>query len=95
LLFHRPLDLTGNYPDKLESPISAKIQYESKEANLEKFPMGCLPDEDMKSNQQISPQVLEAQPQDQFKNSHCRDSSENASNNDLADAGDQVLEASQ
>ncbi|KAL2971894.1 hypothetical protein AAZX31_15G223600 [Glycine max] len=95
LLFHRPLELTGNYPDKLESPISAKIQFESREANMEKFPMGCLPDEDLKSNQQFSHQGLEAQPEDQFKNSRCIDTSENASNNVLADAGDQVLEALQ
>ncbi|KAH1210665.1 Protein LNK2 [Glycine max] len=91
LLFHRPLELTGNYPDKLESPISAKIQFESREANMEKFHMGCLPDEDLKSNQQFSHQGLEAQPEDQFKNSRCIDTSENASNNVLADAGDQLV----
>ncbi|TKY68256.1 hypothetical protein E2542_SST04492 [Spatholobus suberectus] len=102
LLFHRPLESSGNYPDKLELPISAKMQCESKAANLKTFPMGCLPDEDLKSNQQFSHQglknsccVFEAQPEDQFKNSHCIDTSENASNNEPADAGDQVLEASQ
>ncbi|KAK7343143.1 hypothetical protein VNO80_26106 [Phaseolus coccineus] len=47
LLFHRPLELTQNYSDKLESPISAKIQFESRKANLENFPMECLPDEDL------------------------------------------------
>ncbi|RDX69660.1 Protein LNK2 [Mucuna pruriens] len=102
LLFHRPLELTGNNPDKLESPIYAKMQFESKAGNLENFPMECQPDEDLKGNQQFSHQglrnscsVFEAQPKEQFKNSHCMDTSENASNNELADAGDQELEASQ
>ncbi|XP_027355953.1 protein LNK2-like isoform X3 [Abrus precatorius] len=48
LLFHRPLELTGNYPCKLELPISAKMQCESNAANLENFPVGCLPDENLK-----------------------------------------------
>ncbi|XP_020215263.1 protein LNK2 isoform X2 [Cajanus cajan] len=102
LLFHRPLELTRNYPDKLESPISAKMQFESKGTNLENFLMGCLPDEDLNSNQQFSHQglknsccVFETLSKDQFKNNDCIDTSENASNNELADAGDQVLEASQ
>ncbi|KAK7314219.1 hypothetical protein VNO77_39432 [Canavalia gladiata] len=58
LLFHRPLELSGNYPDKLELPISAKRQCESEAANLEDFPMGCFLGEDLKSNQQFSDQRL-------------------------------------
>ncbi|KAL2326388.1 hypothetical protein Fmac_025446 [Flemingia macrophylla] len=102
LLFHRTLELTENYPDKLESPISAKMQFESKSTNLENFSMGCMPDEDLNSNQQFSHQGLknyccafDAQSKDQFKNNHCIDTSDNASNNELVDAGDQVLEVSQ
>jgi len=96
LLFHRPLELTENYSDKLESPISAKIQFESDKANLENFPMECLPDEDLKGNKQFCDQGLEHLPEDPFKNSHCIDTSENdACDNEVVDAGDQVLEASQ
>lgn len=102
LLFHRPLELTGNYPDKLESPTSAKMQCDSKATNQENFPMGCLADEDMKGNQQFSHQglenscsVFEAQPENQFRKRHCLDTSENASNNELADAKDQVLDSNE
>ncbi|KAK7283921.1 hypothetical protein RIF29_13670 [Crotalaria pallida] len=96
LLFHRPLELTGNLP------ISTKMQYESKASNLENFPVGCLPNEELKSNQEFSHQgfenscsLFESQPMNQFKNSPCLDASENASNNEPADAGTQELEASQ
>ncbi|KAG5049240.1 hypothetical protein JHK85_010343 [Glycine max] len=91
LLFHRPMELTQNYSDKLESPISTKC--ESKAANPLNFPVSCLPDEDSKNNQQLShlgfknPWV-DAQSMDQIKNSPCIDTSENASNT-------QELEASQ
>ncbi|CAJ1978116.1 unnamed protein product [Sphenostylis stenocarpa] len=90
LLFHRPLELIGNYSDKLESLISAQIQFESKNANVENFPMECLPDEDSKGNEQFSHQGLEPLPEDPFGNSHCIDTSENASDNELVDAGDQL-----
>lgn len=95
LLFHRPLELTENHSDKLESPISAKIQFESKKANLDNFPVECLPNEDLTGNQQFSTQGLEHLPEEPFKNSHCIDTSENACDNEVVDAGDQVLEASQ
>ncbi|TKY49687.1 hypothetical protein E2542_SST27129 [Spatholobus suberectus] len=93
LLFHRPMELTQNYSDKLESPISSKVQCESKAANLANFPMSCLPDEDLKNNQQLSHlgfknSWFDAQSMDQIKNSPCIDTSENASNT-------QELEASQ
>ena len=83
LLFHRPMELTQNYSDKLESPISTKC--ESKAANPLNFPVSCLPDEDSKNNQQLShlgfknPWV-DAQSMDQIKNNPCIDMSENASN---------------
>ncbi|BAT89245.1 Protein LNK2-like protein [Vigna angularis] len=95
LLFHRPLELTENHSDKLESPISAKIQFESQKANLENFPVEWLPNEDLKGNQQFSTQGLEHLPEEPFKNSHCIDTSENACDNEVVDAGDQVLEPSQ
>ncbi|KAF7824700.1 protein LNK2-like isoform X1 [Senna tora] len=101
LLFHRPLELTGNYPDKLDSPISAKMQIKRK-SNPLNLTSRCLPDEDLKSNQQFSRQRLqnscslfEAQPMDQFQNSPCLDTSENASNNGPGNVGAQELEASQ
>ena len=102
LLFHRPLELTGNHYDKLDSSISAKIQCESKTANLENLPVGCMPEKGLKSNQQCSHQgfknscsLFETRPMDQFKNSPCIDTSENASNNGPAVVGAQELEASQ
>lgn len=95
LLFQRPVELTGTYSDKLESPISTKVQCESKAANLVNFPMKCLAEEDLKSNQQFSHlgsknswPSFDAQSMDQMKNSPCIDTSENASNT-------QELEASQ
>lgn len=101
LLFHRPLDLRGNHPDKQESHISTKMQCESKATNLTNLPVESLPNEDLKSNQSLSLQGLknsrslfEARPVDQFKNSPYIDASENASNNESADSGVQELETS-
>ncbi|KAI4323523.1 hypothetical protein L6164_023120 [Bauhinia variegata] len=76
LLFHRPLELTGNHCDTLES---AKMQFESKTSNLVNLPA----DEDLKNSQQFSHQgsknpLLETQRMD---------TSENASNNGPADVG--------
>ncbi|XP_014501133.1 protein LNK2 [Vigna radiata var. radiata] len=93
LLFHSPVELTQNYSDNLESPVSTKVQCESKAANLVNFPMSCLPDEDSKNNQQLSHLGLknswfDTQSMDQIRNSPCVDTSENASNT-------QELEASQ
>ncbi|XP_047178020.1 protein LNK2 [Vigna umbellata] len=93
LLFHSPVELTQNYSDKLESPVSTKVQCESKAANLVNFPMSCLPDDDSKNNQQLSHLGLknswfDTQSMDQIRNSPCLDTSENASNT-------QELEASQ
>ncbi|XP_073224411.1 protein LNK2 isoform X4 [Cicer arietinum] len=95
LLFHRPVELKGNFSDKLESLISTKVQCKSKTANQVNFPMRCLKEEDLRSNEQFSHLGLEnpcpsfeVQPMDQIKNSSCMDTSENASN-------PQELEASQ
>lgn len=86
LLFHRPVELTGNYSDKLETPISSKVQCESKAANTANFPISCIPVKDLKSNQQFphpglnsSCPSFEAQSMDQIRNSPCIDTSENAS----------------
>ncbi|CAJ1959003.1 unnamed protein product [Sphenostylis stenocarpa] len=85
LLFHRPMELTQNYSDKLESPVSTKVKCESKAANLVNFPVSCLPNEDSKNNQRLSQlgfknSWFDAQSMDQIKNSPCIDTSENASN---------------
>ncbi|WJX30749.1 hypothetical protein P8452_19252 [Trifolium repens] len=95
LLFHRqPVELTGNYSDKLESPVSTKVQCESKAANQADFPMRCLQEEDLRSHRQFSHlglenpcQTFEVQPMHQIKNS-LGITSENASNS-------QEFEASQ
>ncbi|KAI5410791.1 hypothetical protein KIW84_056069 [Lathyrus oleraceus] len=86
LLFHRPVELTGNYSDKLESPISTKVQCESKAADQVDFSMRCLQEEGLRCNQQFSPLGLEnpcpsfvVQPVNQVKNS-LGITSENASN---------------
>ncbi|XP_045819855.1 protein LNK2 isoform X3 [Trifolium pratense] len=86
LVFHRPVELTGNYSDKLESPVSTKVQCENKAANQVDFPMGCLQEEDLRSHQQFSHlgsenpcQSFEVQPMHQIKNS-LGITSENASN---------------
>ncbi|KAF7836174.1 protein LNK2-like isoform X1 [Senna tora] len=100
LLFHRPLEFRGNHPEKLESPVSAKIQRETKATNLANFPVECLPTADSKSNNQPfslpgfenSRSLFEAQPMDQFKTSPCIDPSENASNTESANVGIQELE---
>ncbi|KAI9115346.1 hypothetical protein K1719_013665 [Acacia pycnantha] len=102
-LFHRPLELNGNYADKLESPISARMQNKGLAANQPKLTVECLPDENMESNKQFSDQgirnscsLIEAhsQPMDQFRNSPFIDT-EDASNNGPADVGAQELETSQ
>ena len=102
LLFHRPLDSTGNHADKLDSPISTKMQSARKTANRANLSVGCLPEEDVKSNQQCTHQgfknpcsLFEAQAMDQFKNNPCFDTSENASNNRPADVEARELEISQ
>ncbi|XP_058721757.1 protein LNK2-like isoform X1 [Vicia villosa] len=76
LLFHRPVELTGNYSDKLESPISTKVQCESKAADQVDFSMRCLQEENLRCNQHFSPLGLEnprpsfvVQPLNQVKNS--------------------------
>ncbi|CAK8564607.1 unnamed protein product [Lathyrus sativus] len=86
LLFHRPLELTGNYSDKLESPISTKVQCENKAADQVDFSMRCLQEEDLRCNQHFSPLGLEnhrpsfaVQPVNQVKSS-LGITSENASN---------------
>ncbi|KAK4285390.1 hypothetical protein QN277_002093 [Acacia crassicarpa] len=102
-LFHRPLELNGNYADKLESPISARTQNKSLAPNQPNLTVKCWPDENMKSTKQFSDlglknssSLIEAhsQPMDQIRNSPCKDT-ESASNNGPADVGAQELETSQ
>ncbi|KAI9116623.1 hypothetical protein K1719_012281 [Acacia pycnantha] len=98
LLFHGPLELRGNHPDKSKSPRSANMQCENKATNLANLPLECLLDVHLKSNQPFPLQGFknfEAPPVDQLKNSPRIDTSENASTNEPADVGVQEFEASQ
>lgn len=103
-LFNRPLEFKGNYADKLDSPISTKVQDKSLAANQPNLTVKCLPDENMRNNKHFSDQglrdacsIIEAHSQimDQLRNNPCIDTSENASNNGPADVGAQELETSQ
>ncbi|XP_023879320.1 protein LNK2 isoform X1 [Quercus suber] len=100
LLFHRPLELPGKLSDTPESPISTKLPCEHKVVGSLNLTMGCLP-ESTKSKQNFPHQgpknsypLPEPQNVDQFKNSPCMDTSENASNNEPADDGARDVGAS-
>lgn len=100
LLFHRPLELPGKLSDTPESPISTKLPCEHKVVGSLNLTMGCLP-ESTKSKQNFPHQgpknsypLAEPQNVDQFINSPCMDTSENASNNEPADGGPRDVEAS-
>lgn len=100
LLFHRPLEMSGEHSETPESPISAKLPYECKTAGLVDLPTRCL--SDSSKERQNSPHQGSktpcplAKPQlgDQFKNSPCIDTSENASNCEPADGAAMEVEAS-
>lgn len=102
LLFHRPLELSAKHPETPESPVSEKFLCECKSAGLMNLPMGCISSDDSQVRQNLThhkskvPSPL-ADPQhmDQFKNSSCMDTSEDASNYCPADSGVAEVEASQ
>lgn len=101
LLFHRPLELPGRHPEAPESPFSSRLPCEHKTAGLVNSPMGCSP-EGSKNKQSFfyqgpkSPcRIADSQQGDQFKNSPCIDTSENASNNETAEDGTMEVEPSQ
>ena len=101
LLFHRPLELRGRHPEAPESPFSSRLPCEHKTAGLVNSPMGCSP-EGSKNKQSFfyqgpkSPcRIADSQQGDQFKNSPCIDTSENASNNETAEDGTMEVEPSQ
>ncbi|OMP03633.1 hypothetical protein CCACVL1_02336 [Corchorus capsularis] len=100
LLFHRPLELPGKHPETPESPSSTKFSSERRSAGLVGLPMGSTPD-NQQVKQNLSYQVskgpsplLDTQHVEQFKNSPCIDSSENASYGP-SDGGTGEVEASQ
>lgn len=90
LLFHRTLEMPGQYPDTPESPVSAKLPCEHKAGGLVNMPMGCLPESKQNFPHQgskTSHPLAESQQGDQFKSSPCVDTSENASTNEPGDGG--------
>ena len=101
LLFHRPLELSGKHPETPESPASTMFPCECKYTGLMSLQMGCISDNSqVKQNliQQVSkvPSALvDPQLVEQFKNSPCIDTSENASNYGPADGEVAEVEASQ
>lgn len=93
LLFHRPFELSQNYPDAPESPVATKLSYEQN-AGLKTLPMELLPDSALLGKRRISQDGsknswMSAEMQ-QIKTSPCMDTSDNTSNTGLVD--DAVLE---
>ncbi|MBA0596166.1 hypothetical protein Gorai_012997 [Gossypium raimondii] len=91
LLFHRPLELSGKHTGTPESPASVKFPFEHKSAGLMSLPMGCVSDNSqVKQNlshqaSKVPSPLMDSQPVEQFKNSPCIDTSENASTYGPAD----------
>lgn len=101
MLFHRPLELPGRHPETPESPFSSRLPCEYKTAGFVSSPMGYSSEgSKYKQNffyeEQKSPcQIADSQQSDQFKNSPCIDTSENASTDETAKDGTMEVEASQ
>ncbi|XP_022746144.1 protein LNK2-like isoform X2 [Durio zibethinus] len=85
LLFHRPPELSGKHTETPESPASTKFSCERKSAGLMSLPMGCISDNSqVKQNpthqaSKVPSPLVDPQHMEQFKNSPCIDTSENAS----------------
>ncbi|KAL7204690.1 hypothetical protein ACSBR2_017737 [Camellia fascicularis] len=100
LLFHRPAELSGKHPETPESPVvSTKLPSERNTSGLLSLPRGFFPD-NYKSKHNLSYTAGSKNPHlfaegDHSKNSSCIDTSENASNNEAADAGCMEIELSQ
>ncbi|XVF82010.1 hypothetical protein PTKIN_Ptkin16aG0008600 [Pterospermum kingtungense] len=100
LLFHRPLELSGKHSETPESPASAKFRCEQKSAGLTSLSTHCISDDSqIKQNleyrvSEVPSSFVDPQHVEQFKNSLCMDTSENASNYGPAD-GVAEIEASQ
>ncbi|GMP41206.1 hypothetical protein CsSME_00011386 [Camellia sinensis var. sinensis] len=100
LLFHRPAELSGKHPETPESPVvSTKLPSERNTRGLLSLPRGFFPD-NYKSKHNLSYTAGSKNPHlfaegDHSKNSSCIDTSENASNNEAADAGCMEIELSQ
>ncbi|KAF3448779.1 hypothetical protein FNV43_RR09492 [Rhamnella rubrinervis] len=101
LLFHRPLEISGKHLKTPESPICSKFPFERRSTAIVNMPLGCLP-ETSKNKHSFPHQqskdcsvLLEPQPMDQYKNSPCIETSENASNNGLEDDGTMLIVSSQ
>ncbi|GLT74552.1 hypothetical protein SLA2020_463400 [Shorea laevis] len=99
LLFHRPLELSGKHPEMPESPASTKFSSERKTVGFMNYPMGGMPESSKPIIPLKGPQnpcsLVDPQPADQFENSPCIDTSENASNFGPAGGGITEVEASQ
>ncbi|GKU98279.1 hypothetical protein SLEP1_g11301 [Rubroshorea leprosula] len=99
LLFHRPLELSGKHPEMPESPASTKFSSEHKTVGFMNYPMGGMPESSKPIITLKGPQnpcsLVDPQPADQFENSPCIDTSENASNFGPAEGGIAEVEASQ
>lgn len=100
LLFHRPLESSGRHPETPESPASTKFPCERKSAGLTSLHMGSISDNSqVKQNithlvsKGVSP-LMDPQRVEQFKNSPCMDTSENALNYGPADGGITEVDAS-
>ncbi|XVE52266.1 hypothetical protein DITRI_Ditri02bG0109400 [Diplodiscus trichospermus] len=101
LLFHRPVELSRKHPETPESPASPKFPCERKSVGLMSLPMGCILDNSqVKQNLQYQiskgpSRSMDPQHMEQFKNSPCIVTSENASNYGSADGGVTEVEASE
>ncbi|XP_052193067.1 protein LNK2-like isoform X2 [Diospyros lotus] len=98
LLFHRPLEFSGNYPETLESPASVNLQYKRNTTGLLSSPRGLFPDnyeckqeqDDLFCDGSKDPQLFAEG--SQSKNSPCIENSEITSTNEAADRGGGGLE---
>ncbi|THG00871.1 hypothetical protein TEA_011181 [Camellia sinensis var. sinensis] len=93
-------ELSGKHPETPESPVvSTKLPSERNTHGLLSLPRGFFPD-NYKSKHNLSYTAGSKNPYlfaegDHSKNSSCIDTSENASNNEAADAGCMEIELSQ
>ncbi|KAF5733627.1 hypothetical protein HS088_TW16G00067 [Tripterygium wilfordii] len=97
LLFHRPVELSGQHPDTPESPIFTKLPCELKSMALTNPSTGYLA-ESSKNKQNLSKNsslLSESQMVGQYTSSPCLDTSENPSNSRQGNGAARNIEASQ
>ncbi|KAK6933948.1 hypothetical protein RJ641_036842 [Dillenia turbinata] len=101
LLFHRPLELSGNHLEALESPVSVKLPAERGTANFISLTTGFLPGNTNEKHNwpqagsNVPCATSEPHQANQIKSSPCMDLSENASNTEPPEQGAPDVEASQ